>query len=100
LADFRKLSDIVFTAKKVGVIIIVGGLPKHHTLYINTLRDGVDSAIQITLDRPEGGGLSGAPLEEAISWNKIKGKENSVTVIGDATFVLPIMVLAAIQSTN
>ena len=100
LADFRKLSDIVFTAKKVGVIIIGGGLPKHHTLYINTLRDGVDSAIQITLDRPEGGGLSGAPLEEAISWNKIKGKENSVTVIGDATFVLPIMVLAALQSTN
>jgi deoxyhypusine synthase len=100
LADFRKLSDIVFTAKKVGVIIIGGGLPKHHTLYINTLRDGVDSAIQITLDRPEGGGLSGASLEEAISWNKIKGKGNSVTVIGDATFVFPLMVLAALQSTN
>ena len=97
LADFRKLSDIVFTAKKVGVIIIGGGLPKHHTLYINTLRDGVDSAIQITLDRPEGGGLSGAPLEEAISWKKIKGKGNFVTVIGDATFVFPLMVLAALQ---
>jgi len=97
LADFRKLSDIVFTAKKVGVIIIGGGLPKHHTLYINTLRDGVDSAIQITLDRPEGGGLSGASLEEAISWNKIKAKGNFVTVIGDATFVFPLMVLAALQ---
>lgn len=97
LADFNKLSDIVFTAKKVGVIIIGGGLPKHHTLYINTLRDGVDSAVQITLDRPEGGGLSGAPLEEAISWRKIRGKGKFVTVIGDATFVFPLMVTAALQ---
>jgi deoxyhypusine synthase len=100
LADFSKLSDIVYSAKKVGVIIIGGGLPKHHTLYINTLRDGVDSAVQITLDRPEGGGLSGAPLEEAISWRKIKGKGKFVTIIGDATFVFPLMVTAALQAIH
>jgi len=47
-----------------------GGLPKHHVLAGNILRGGVDAAIQITLDRPEAGGMSGAPLEEAISWER------------------------------
>ena len=47
-------------------------MPKHHVLIANSFRGGVDAAIQITLDRPEGGGASGAPLEEAISWGKIR----------------------------
>ena len=57
----------------------------------------MDSAIQITMDRPEPGGLSGASLEEAISWGKVKPEGKSVTVIGDATIIFPIIVAAAIS---
>jgi deoxyhypusine synthase len=94
LLDFNRLSDMVFCSKKSGAIILGGGIPKHHVLGANILREGVDAAVQVTLDRPEGGSLSGAPLEEAISWKKARSGKRLVTVIGDATIVFPIMVAA------
>jgi len=97
LLDVSRLMDKVYEAKKVGVIILGGGSPKHFALFANTFREGVDSAIQITMDRPEPGGLSGASLEEAVSWGKIKPEGKSVTVIGDATIIFPIIVAAAIS---
>lgn len=97
IADLNQLSNIVFDAEKVGAIILGGGLPKHHALGANMLREGVDAAIQITLDRPEGGSFSGAPLEEAISWKKVKAGDKLVSVIGDATIVFPIMVAAVLE---
>jgi len=98
LLDVNKLMDKVFEAKKVGVIILGGGYPKHFTLFANTFREGVDCAIQITMDRPEPGGLSGAPLEEAISWGKIKPKGKAVTVICDVTIAFPLIVAAALEN--
>jgi len=93
----NRLTEIMFSAKKLGAIILGGGVPKHHTLIASTLRGGFDAAIQITLDRPEGGGLSGAPLEEAISWKKIKSDKKIVTVIGDATMLFPLIILSSIR---
>jgi len=98
LLDVNKLMDNVFEAKKVGVIILGGGYPKHFTLFANTFREGVDCAIQITMDRPEPGGLSGAPLEEAISWGKIKPWGKAVTVICDVTIAFPLIVAAALEN--
>jgi deoxyhypusine synthase len=95
--DFSKLVDMTFEAKKVGAIILGGGMPKHHVLIANSYRGGVDAAIQITLDRPEGGGASGAPLEEAISWGKIKTKRMLATVVGDAIVMFPLLTLAALE---
>jgi deoxyhypusine synthase len=95
--DFSKLVDMTYETKKVGVIILGGGMPKHHVLIANSYRGGVDAAIQITLDRPEGGGASGAPLEEAISWGKIKTHRMLATVVGDATVIFPLLTLAALE---
>ena len=97
LLDVSRLMDKVFEAKKVGVIILGGGYPKHFALFANTFREGVDSAIQITMDRPEPGGLSGATLEEAISWGKIKPEGKTVTVICDVTIAFPVIVAAALE---
>ncbi|HYB92599.1 MAG TPA: deoxyhypusine synthase [archaeon] len=97
VADLNELSNIVFDSKKTGAIILGGGLTKHYILGANILREGVDAAIQITLDRPEGGSLSGAPLEEAISWRKAKEKGKLVTIIGDMTIIFPIMIAAAFE---
>ncbi|MFQ6080141.1 MAG: deoxyhypusine synthase [Candidatus Bathyarchaeia archaeon] len=97
LLDVSRLMDKVFEAKKAGIIILGGGHPKHFALFANTFREGVDSAIQITMDRPEPGGLSGATLEEAISWGKIKPEGKAVTVICDVTIAFPLIVAAALE---
>jgi len=97
LGDVSKLVDKVYEAKKSGIIILGGGLPKHFTLFANTFREGADMAVQISMDRPEPGGLSGASLEEAVSWSKIKSKENTVTVICDATIAFPLIIAAALE---
>jgi deoxyhypusine synthase len=95
--DFSRLVDLTYERKRVGAIILGGGMPKHHVLIANSYRGGVDAAIQITLDRPEGGGASGAPLEEAISWGKIKTPNRLVTIVGDATVIFPLLTLAALE---
>jgi len=95
--DFSKLVDMTYERKKVGVVILGGGMPKHQALIANTYRGGVDAAIQITLDRADGGGFSGAPLEEAISWGKIKTPKKLVTVVGDATVLFPLLTAAALD---
>lgn len=97
LLDTKTLMDEVYEAKKVGIIILGGGVPKHFALFGNTFREGVDAAVQITMDRPEPGGLSGASLEEAISWGKVKPKGKGVTVICDATIAFPLIVAAALE---
>ncbi len=95
--DLSRLADLVFESKRIGAVILGGGLPKHHVLGSSMLRGGVDAALQITLDRPEGGSLSGAALEEAVSWAKAKGESRLVTVIGDYTAVFPILVAYALS---
>lgn len=97
LLDVKRLVDIVYEAKKAGIIILGGGWPKHFTLFANTFREGVDSAVQITMDRPEPGGLSGATLDEAISWSKVRRKGGTVTVVCDATIAFPLIVAAALD---
>jgi deoxyhypusine synthase len=49
------------------------------------------------MDRPEAGGLSGAPLEEAISWRKIRNERKIANLIGDATILFPLIVAAALD---
>ncbi|MDR3223764.1 MAG: deoxyhypusine synthase [Methanobrevibacter sp.] len=98
--DMHTLYDIVFKAKRVGAVILGGGLPKHYALASNLFKGGVDSAIQITMDRSETGSLSGAPLEEAKSWSKAKIESDLVTVIGDVTILFPLILAGAIDKIN
>jgi deoxyhypusine synthase len=58
---------------------------------------GFDYAVQLTGDRPDLGGLSGATLDEARSWGKITETAQAVTVYGDATITLPVLVAAALE---
>jgi len=96
IKDFDLLGDMVYEAKKSGAIILGGGTPKHHAQYMNTLRDGLDAAVQISSARVEDGSLSGAPLKESVSWGKLKGDKAS-TIFGDVTIVFPLIVAAALE---
>jgi deoxyhypusine synthase len=96
--DLRILGEMITATKRTGAIMLGGGLAKHFAMGSTILRGGLDMAIQITLDRPEGGSLSGAPIGEGISWQKVQTDANYETVIGDATVVFPFVVIAAISS--
>ena len=98
--DLGELMDLVLDAERVGLIILGGGMPKHFLMFATTFRDGADYAVQITMDRPEPGGLSGAPLEEAISWGKIRPGGDFATVICDATIAFPLVVAAALEQLS
>ncbi len=95
-ADMRGLIDRCYEAKRAGVLIIGGGVPKNFILQSMLVTPrSFDYAIQLTMDRPETGGLSGATLDEARSWGKVGENARAVTVYSDATITLPIIVAAA-----
>ena len=95
--DLRILGEIVTQTKKTGAIMLGGGLTKHFTMGSTILKGGLNMAVQITLDRPEGGSLGGAPLVEGVSWQKMQSDSNFETVIGDATILFPLVILGAIS---
>ena len=89
--DEQELSDIVFEAKKTGALMIGGGISKHHTIWWNQFRDGLDYAVYLTTAVEHDGSLSGARLREAVSWGKLRENASYITVEGDATITLPIV---------
>lgn len=91
LEDEHTLSDIIFDAKRTGAIMIGGGISKHHTIWWNQFRGGLDYAVYVTTAQEYDGSLSGAKLEEAISWKKMKEDAEFANVYGDATIILPIL---------
>ena len=92
LKDEHMLSDIVFSVKKAGALMIGGGISKHHTIWWNQFRGGLDYVVYLTTAQEFDGSLSGAPVREAISWGKVKSAARHVTVEGDATVTLPLII--------
>lgn len=90
-ADMNGIIDFSWKAEKTGVIYIGGGLPKNFIQQALQFSKGSDYGIQITTDRVEPGGSSGAPLKEGISWGKMKGDANFVDIFCDATIALPLI---------
>ncbi len=99
LKDEQELSDIVFTSKKAGAIMVGGGISKHHVIWWNQFRDGLDYAVYLTTAEEYDGSLSGARIREAVSWGKVKESAKYTTVEGDATITLP-MIAASVMGTN
>lgn len=97
LKDEQDLSDIIFDAKKSGALVVGGGISKHHVIWWAQFRDGLDYAVYITTGMEYDGSLSGARTREAISWGKVKEKADNVTIEGDATILLPLMVSALFE---
>ena len=97
LNDESALSDLVFKAKKSGAFMIGGGISKHHTLWWNQFRGGLDYAVYITTASEWDGSLSGALVAEAISWGKVTTKARQTTIHGEATTLLPFIYAALVS---
>jgi deoxyhypusine synthase len=97
-ADLKSLLDTCFSAKRAGALLVGGGVPKNFILQSMLMTpNGFSYAVQLTGDRPDLGGLSGATLDEARSWGKITEDAAAVTVYGDATITLPMLVASVLE---
>jgi deoxyhypusine synthase len=96
LKDSGELNDIVFEAKKSGALLVGGGISKHHTLWWNQFKGGLDYAVYISTADEWDGSLSGARPREAVSWGKIRENAKKTMIEGDASLILPLMVSALI----
>jgi deoxyhypusine synthase len=94
--DLKEILDIAWDdKKKFAVWFCGGGVPKNFIQQAMQFAPKcAEFGIQITMDRPEPGGSSGAELREGISWGKMNEKGNFVDVICDTTIALPIIVAA------
>jgi len=91
LKDEEDLNNLIFDSKKSGALIVGGGISKHHTIWWNQFKDGLDYVVYISTAVEWDGSLSGARPREAVSWGKISEKAKRVMIEGDATMVMPIM---------
>ncbi|MFX1505466.1 MAG: deoxyhypusine synthase [Promethearchaeota archaeon] len=92
LKDHSEFTKIVYETERMGALFLGGGVPKHFIMNGSQLHDGLSYAIQITLDRPEHGGVSGARVKEAVSWGKVASTAKWVDITSDVTLVLPLLI--------
>ncbi|MDI9633220.1 MAG: deoxyhypusine synthase [Methanolinea sp.] len=94
-SDMKDFLSICLGCESAGALLVGGGVPKNFILQGMLMAPrGFSYAVQLTGDRPDLGGLSGATLDEARSWGKVAPDARTVTVYGDATITLPLLVAA------
>lgn len=90
-----------------GVLEVGGGVPKNFlqqtgpmiSQIIGMECPGENYVVQVTVDRPDVGGLSGATINEGKSWGKIpKAGEGNVIPYLDATVGVPIIFAYALEN--
>jgi deoxyhypusine synthase len=106
IGDVLETAHIAATAPATGVIYVGGGTPKNFIQQSEVAGyvfqrelPGHQYAIQITMDQPQWGGLSGCTFEEAQSWRKIASDASMVTVNVEATVALPLIVSALAENS-
>uniref|UniRef100_A0A7N0UUB0 Deoxyhypusine synthase n=1 Tax=Kalanchoe fedtschenkoi TaxID=63787 RepID=A0A7N0UUB0_KALFE len=101
VGDIRSMNSEavhVATLRKTGMIILGGGLPKHHICNANMMRNGADYAVFINTAQEYDGSDSDARPDEAVSWGKIRGGAQTVKVHCDATIAFPLLVAETFAS--
>jgi len=97
--DYDRLIDEGMLADETGLVVLGGGVPKHHAIMTNLFRGGADYAVYVSTGMEGDGSLSGAPPDEAVSWGKIKDDasdvereaKNYTQVEAEATLVVPLL---------
>jgi len=92
VADIRGINDLALKAEHTGMVILGGGVAKHHICNANLMRNGADHAVFINTGGEFDGSDSGARPDEAISWGKVKPDSHPVKVYGDASVLFPLLV--------
>lgn len=91
--DVRRINTMAVRAARAGMIILGGGVIKHHIANACLMRNGAEHAVYINTAQEFDGSDAGARPDEAVSWGKIKADANSIKVSSTD-------VLVVIESTN
>lgn len=94
VGDIRRINSMSMEALRAGMLILGGGLIKHHICNACLMRNGADWAVYINTGQEFDGSDAGARPDEAVSWGKIKADAKSVKVYADVTVVWPLIVAA------
>ena len=97
--DVKQMNNLAMDAKKAGVIILGGGIIKHHICNATMMRNGAEYAVYINTNQEFDGSDAGARPDEAVSWGKILPNAQSVKVCADATIVFPLIVAETFANT-
>ncbi|KAK0705432.1 Deoxyhypusine synthase [Lasiosphaeris hirsuta] len=90
--DIRGINTLAVRAKRAGMIILGGGIVKHHIANACLMRNGAESAVYINTAQEFDGSDAGARPDEAVSWGKIKIGADAVKVYLEATSCFPFIV--------
>ena len=110
ILDVIETAAIVRDADLNGVVEIGGGSPKNfymqtqptlHQILLDKTKGGHDFFLQLTVDSPHWGGLSGATPSEARSWGKVKdARRNNMVVYSCASLTFPMIAQYALARTS
>ncbi|KAH0472995.1 MAG: uncharacterized protein KVP18_000749 [Porospora cf. gigantea A] len=90
--DIRRVTEVSIACKKSGIIVLGGGIAKHHICNANMFRNGADFAVYMSTAQEFDGCDSGARPDEAVSWGKIRLDAKPVKVFVEATIGFPLLV--------
>ncbi|MEM3849571.1 MAG: deoxyhypusine synthase family protein, partial [Zestosphaera sp.] len=108
--DFYQIVEVGRLSSRLAAIYVGGGVPKDYVNLVTVAQtliaeeEGLhdyykplEYVVQFTTDAPQWGGLSGATLEEAVSWGKVAPEAGKRVVYVDATIALPIVTHALVE---
>lgn len=96
--DIFNMNTECLGGRENGAIILGGGLVKHHILNGNLFNNGLDYCVIINTAHEFDGSDTGASLNEAYSWGKVKYGKTCVKVHGDASLIFPLVLYGAFKS--
>lgn len=93
--EVMDICRLALNCEKTGGILLGGGISKHFALNANIFKEGFDYCVYINTGEEYDGSDSGARIEEAISWGKVKAEAPAVKIHADATIAFPLLVAGA-----
>lgn len=91
--DIRAMNSQTINSPKNGVLILGGGVCKHHIMNANLFAgEGASYSVYINTGQAFDGSDTGASPDEAVSWGKIAPTAHPVKVCAEVTLVFPIIV--------
>jgi deoxyhypusine synthase len=92
VGDISELNRTALRAKRTGMIIVGGGVVKHHVCNANLMRNGADHSVFLNSGQEFDGSDAGARPDEAVSWGKIRLTARPAKVYSEASLVFPMLV--------
>ncbi|EUB65038.1 Deoxyhypusine synthase [Echinococcus granulosus] len=92
VADVKRINLLAIYSHATAIVVLGGGIVKHHTLNANLMRNGAEYAVYVNTGQEFDGSDAGAQPDEAVSWGKLRNTSEPVKIHGDASLIFPLLV--------